>query len=63
MRHMMSGLNQLVGAWFCVVMSVTLLLHSFRLSSEGAAGGVWLTLVSLTFFIAGVLAMGKNAGR
>ncbi len=49
MKHMMSGMDRILGAWFCVVMSVALLLHSFRLSLEGAAGGV--------------VAMGKKAGR
>ena len=63
MKHMMSGMNELLGAWSCVVASFALLIYSVRVSLEGAPGGVWLTLASLALFIAGVLKMGKKARR
>ncbi len=54
-------MNKLLVAWFCVVASIALLIFSVRLSSEGAAGGVWLTLLmGLVLFVVGVLAMGKR---
>ncbi|MBC7783231.1 MAG: hypothetical protein H7144_05275 [Burkholderiales bacterium] len=51
-------MNQLLVAWFCVGASIALLVFSVWLSSDGAPGGIWLTLLmGLVLFLAGILAL------
>ncbi len=55
-------MNQLLVAWFCVVTSVALLIYSARLSAEGTAGGMWLTLLmGLVLFLVGMLTLRERA--